>query len=325
MKIIALCLAALVSLAGLPSANAADAPCGLVRVAELPVDISHGQLLVKMNIDGQEGQFLIDTGSPYNSLSRRMVEALHLNPMPITPGMIVFDAAGAQLKHFVIAKKLTMNDMVAENKEFLIMGESSNQAPPFDGIFGASFLAAYDLELDLPHGKIRLFSQDHCKGQVVYWTQDFTAVPFTMDNHSLHIMTRVTLDGNSLQALLDSGATPSTITAQTARRTFNIDPAATGAAPDGKDTGGSGTGIPYYRHRFANLDIGGVEFHNTELQIISDKLTEIYRDHERIDDATRTQRSVAQVTIGLHHLSKIRAYIAYDERMLYISAADATQ
>jgi predicted aspartyl protease len=324
MKIIAFCFALFAALYGAPAANAADAPCGLVRVAELPVNIENGRLLVKMDVDGHEGWFLMDTGSPVNMLSRHMVEALGLKPLPITPGVLLYDGAGQQIKHFVTPKKLTLSGMIAENKQFAVMGESSTAEIPFEGIFGADFLAAYDVELDLPHGKMRLFSQDHCKGQVVYWTQDYATLPFKIDA-SLHMVMQATLDGNPMRAMLDTGSTPSTISAQTARRTFNFDPEAQGIAPDDRVTMGSGASLPVYKHKFGNLDVGGVEFHNTELLVIPDKTTRIMRDHERHTEHASELYLPTQVTIGLHHLARIRAYIAYGERMLYISAADATQ
>jgi hypothetical protein len=217
---------------------------------------------------------------------------------------------------------LTVNGMIAEDKEFAVMGEDNAADAPFDGIFGAAFLAAYDVELDLPHGKIRLFSQDHCKGQVVYWTQDYAALPFTVDA-SLHAVLQATLDGHLLPTMLDTGATPSTLSAQTARRDFNFDPAAARVEPDGKVFGGSGISLPYYKHRFTNLNLGGVEFHNTEPEVIPDKLSHIFRDHQRLDASASEQHLATVMTIGLHHLARIRAYIAYGERMIYISAGDA--
>lgn len=302
--------------------QAAETPvCGLQRVAELPVKTDNGELLVKMQIEGHDAWMMIDTGSPINLISPRLVKELNLRPLTIT-GALVADAAGATMKHFVHIKKLTLNGMVAEDQEFIVMGESAAGEIPFDGIFSAGFLAAYDVELDLAHGKLRLFTQDHCKGQVVYWTQDFVTVPFTIDA-SLHIVMPVTLDGQSLRAMLDTGATPSTLSSQTARRTFNIDPAGAGEKPDGQEMTGSGATLPYYKHRFADLAIGGVEFHNTEFKIMPDKMTRMIRDHQRYNETQAEQHIATQVTIGLHHLSRIRAYIAYGERMLYISAADA--
>jgi hypothetical protein len=103
MKIATFCLATLVCILGQAAAWAADAPpkCGLVLMTELPVDISQGRLLVKMQIDGHDGMFLIDTGSAFNMLSRHMVEVLNLHPALITPSMKLMDAAGATMNHFV--------------------------------------------------------------------------------------------------------------------------------------------------------------------------------------------------------------------------------
>jgi hypothetical protein len=66
-----------------------------------------------------------------------------------------------------------------------------------------------------------------------------------------------------------------------------------------------------------------VEFHNTELEVIPDKLSHIFRDHQRLDASASEQHLATVMTIGLHHLARIRAYIAYGERMIYISAGDA--
>jgi len=323
MKIVALCAAALIGCVG-QTALGADAPqCNLKLYAELPVDVSHGSLLVKLQIDGHDGMFLVDTGSPYSMLSKSMVDELGLKPLPITPGLILFDAAGRTMKHFVKAKKLMLDKMSAEDKEFVVMGENGGDDDDrLAGIFGANFLAGYDVELDIPHGKMRLFSQDHCKGQVVYWTQDFDVVPFTVDV-SLHMVMQATLDGYSLPTLLDTGASPSTLSATVARRDFNFDPAAAGIEPEGHVTTGSGATLPYYKHRFTNLTLGGVEFHNTELEVMPDKVSREMRDNDHSHTMDSEKHMMTPLVIGIHHLARLRAYIAYDERKVYFSAGDA--
>jgi hypothetical protein len=232
------------------------------------------------------------------------------------------DAAGKKMQHFVIAKKLMLNNMIAEDKEFAVMGENSSDDSPLDGIFGANFLAAYDVELDVPHGKIRLFSQDHCKGQVVYWTQDFDSSPFILDAN-LHVVMRANLDGHSLATLLDTGASPSTLSATVARRDFDFDPAAAGVEPEGHVIAGSGATLPYYKHRFVNLTLGGVEFHNTEFEIMPDKTSREMRGQDRIGAMDSEKHLETPMIMGLHHLARVRAYIAYGERTIYISSADA--
>jgi predicted aspartyl protease len=323
MKIAALRLALLIGMFGLGRAFAADAPpqCSLKLAAELPVDMSHGSLLVKLQVDGHDGMFLVDTGSPYSMLNRRMVDELSLKPQPIPPGVRLIDEAGKPMTHYVIAKKLMLNNMVAEDKKFVVMGENGS-ASSIDGIFGANFLAAYDVELDVPHGKIRLFSQDHCRGQVVYWTQDFASWPFTLDAN-LHVVMQANLDGHSLPTLLDTGASLSTLSATVARRDFDFDPAAAGIAPEGHLIAGSGASLPVYKHSFANLTLGGVEFHNTELEIMPDRVSRATRGHDRMDATDSETHLETPMVMGMHHLARIRAYIAYGERTIYISSADA--
>jgi hypothetical protein len=254
-------------------------------------------------------------------ITNRFAEELKLHKMPIASGRAT-DGAGKDMKHYVRIKKLMLNGMTAEDQNFIVMGEASAEELPYDGIFGSDFLTAYDVELDIPHGKMNLFTHDHCKGQVVYWTQDYVAVPFTLDA-SLHLIMTVTLDGQPVRAMLDTGAGPSILSAQTARRTFDFDPVAAGIEPDGEVMSGSGATLSYYKHRFADLDIGGVAFRNTELEIVADKLSRIIRDHQSVGALESEQNQATSLTIGLHHLSRIRAYIAYGERKLYISAADA--
>lgn len=321
MKTVTLFMAGLFAIIGSP-VHAAEAPqCGLKLMAELPVDISHGALLVKLQVDGHDGMFLVDTGSPYSMLSKGMVDAIGLKPLPITPGVVLMDAAGHTLRHYVRPKKLMLNAMAAEDKEFAVMGEESATSG-LAGVFGANFLAAYDVELDMPHGKIRLFSQDHCKGQVVYWTPEYDAIPFAFDA-SLHVVMHADLDGHSLPALLDTGASPSTLSATVARRDFDFDPAAAGVEPEGHVLAGSGAALPYYSHRFANLTLSGVEFHNTELEVIPDKVSREMRGRDP-SDATESEKHLATpLVVGIHHLARVRAYIAYNEHVVYFSAADA--
>ncbi len=323
MRTLAFCVATLIWLSGQTVAWGADAPCGLQRVAELPIKAEQGRLLIQLQIEGHDAWVQVDTGSPFDMISSHLVDELKLRKLPIASGRAV-DGAGKSLQHYVHIKKLTLSGMTAEDQDFIVMGESSAQGLPYDGIFGTNFLSAYDVELDMPHGKMNLFTHDHCKGQVVYWTRDYAVVPFVLDA-SLHIVMTVMLDGQPVRAVLDTGAGPSILSAQTARRTFNVDPANDGTPPDGQVMTGSGATMNFYRHRFGNLDVGGVQFHNTELEIVTDKLSRIIHDHESITAPPSDQNQATSLTIGLHHLSRIRAYIAYDERKLYISAADATQ
>jgi hypothetical protein len=296
------------------AANSAPA-CDLKRVAELETKIEQNDFLIKVQLNDRDSWLNVATASPFSVISRKIADELKLSKKEIESADL-YDGAGKTISKFVSIKTVGLAGMKAENVQFLIMGSAMTPPKPgehdFEGGFGAEFLSAYDVELDLLHGKMALFSHDHCKGHVVYWTQDYVAIPFTVDDF-LHISFPVTLDGKSMRAMLDTSSAPSRLSAQVASRDFEFDPVAAGIKPDG-DLGTPSDPRPYYKHRFSTLDIGGVVFRNTELVIRQDRAARVARE---------SGNSVTPMIIGLHHLGRLRMIIAYSEKMLYVSAADA--
>lgn len=322
MKYRSLFVLALLGPLGLFGLAAAEEQCGLKRVAELTATTDTGELLIKIQVDGHDATALVDTGSPVEMISPQLAAELKLTLSSVREGALV-DFTGRQARHMVRVHKVGLGGMTAEDVPFVVFGENESKAPPFDAIFSANFLEAYDIELDLAHNKLNLFLPDHCPGQVVYWTSNFDVVPFRTDA-SGHAVLHVTLDGQPLLATRDTGASASVLSLQAARHLFNFDPSAADVKPDGNMAGGTGSTLPYYRHRFSALEIGGVAFHNTELVIMPDKLSQWTREHNPVGPSADFEQNMAtQVTIGLHHLARVRAYLAFREQKLYISAADA--
>ncbi len=295
--------------------------CSLQRIASLDADISHGDLLIKIQIEGRDSWVAVDTGSPVGLISKAVVDELKMPLRKARDGAIV-DAAGKSARHFVVVHKLNLNGMVADDTPFIVMGENGPGSMGVDGIFGANFLASYDVELDLAHGKMNLFTQDHCRGQVVYWTQDYDVVPFRLDA-SLHASFEADIDGQPMRALIDTGASSTVLSAQVARHKLNFDPVAAGTAPDGNLIAGGGEEMPFYLHRFQSLTLGGVQFRNTEIKVMTDRMTRAMRDRAPRESNPMDETAETPLVIGLSHLAKLRVYIAYGEQMIYFSAANA--
>jgi predicted aspartyl protease len=316
------CLACAVAIGFDPAHAAEKAPnCTLRRAAALDADVSHGRLVIHVQIDAHDARMIVDTGSPFNMISRQLADQLNL-PLRTARENAAIDMAGKSARHYVLVHQVTLGGMSTTSETpFIVMGEDQAHQTEIDGIFSANFLAAYDVELDIAHGKLNLFTKDHCPGNVVYWTQDYVSIPFTLDG-SLHVTFKAQLDGHEMRALLDTGATPSILSAQAARRLFDFDPGED-TTPDGHVVAGGGAELPFYRKHFELLDIGGVAFRNTQLRIVADKASRIMREHASLEHDLTIETLETPLIIGLQHLVKLRAYIAYDERMLYISAADA--
>src|SRR5262249_33235039 len=83
---------------------------------------------------------------------------------------------------------------------------------PVAGMLGRDFLALFDLDLDLPGGKLALYDVEGCEGRFLPWTMPYNAIPAASPTANALVL-QVTVDRHALRALLDSGASASLIAA----------------------------------------------------------------------------------------------------------------
>jgi len=309
-----LVLALLICLSALSAAWADDDTCPLKRVAQLETRITDDRLQIKVQVNDQDLWMEVSPATPISLISSRMADRLKLSLRDIT-GAVVIGSNGRHVQNYTRAKTLTLSGMTANNVQFLVMppptaAPGSKAEEEFQGGLGAEFLSRFDVDFDLPHGKIALFSKSHCPGRVAYWTSDYVAIPFKLDNNN-HIWFPTQLDGHEFRTLFDTSSEYTSLSTQAARSVFDLDPAGAGLPPDGVEE----RGMPYHLHRFDAFDIGGIAFHNTEFRIIPDKQHREIQNFAGIVDAP--------LKLGLHHLAKLHVYVAYDEKVLYVSAPNA--
>src|SRR5262249_34569931 len=158
---------------------------------------------------------------------------------------------------------VSLGNLIAKNQKFYVMPSDQE-----GGTLGTDFLAGYDIEVDPAHKKVNWFSQNHCKGQVVYWTQNYIAIPFTFDSN-MHIILPVTVDGQTMQAAVDTGVHFSYLSARAAKVRLGLTPESDTTKPEGKVRfAAGGQAFASYRHLFSSMDIGGITFRNTELDVV---------------------------------------------------------
>ncbi len=328
-KILTSAAMAAAMMATAPCAGSADGTglplqCTLKEVASLHTATANDQIIVPASLNGRDTLLMIDTGAPVNIISERLVSDLNLPLRDIRRARLL-DGAGEPFKHFTTVQSLRLGSLATDNVKFVAGAVTNEPTCAVCGSIGNTFLSDYDIELDPSHGKMNWFLQDHCTGQVVYWTREFAAIPFRLDASS-HIVVTVTLDGEAVAAMVDTGSLSSKLRARAAKTLFNIDPAADGATPDGSVTFANGADLPYYRHRFHSLRVGDVEFRNIPIDIIPDSKGLLHR-LEKSDLAGAIPQSALNVdtplVIGMRDFSKLRTFIAYSEGTLYVSKLDA--
>ena len=75
---------------------------------------------------------------------------------------------------------------------------------PVTGLLGADFLSPYDLDLDIPAGRLTLYSVAGCAGRFLPWTGPYAALPAWRPVRNVMTLA-MQVGGKTLQAELDSG------------------------------------------------------------------------------------------------------------------------
>jgi predicted aspartyl protease len=292
--------------------------CQLKRVASLPMTIGQADEILVPGVfnDKKEGTVLIDTGAGTSMLSESVADELGLGRHRLNAE--IFGAGGGSMRDGV-SVKLQFDKLVSPNATFVLAPKNLFVSPDIVGIFGADYLINYDVEMDFKGKKFNLFSQDHCSGQVVYWAKSFIQIPFRL-NDSHQIVMPVKLDGKELRAILDTGASTTLLGLPAAHEEFDLGPDSPGVEQQGIVTTADGAHLPAYAHRFQKLEIGGIAFGNPLLFLIPTKKMGGPAIGSRIN---LMQGEQPQLTLGMNELTKLHIYIAYGERMLYVTPAGA--
>jgi len=190
-----------------------------------------------------------------------------------------------------------------------IVPKPLDDEPRSFGLLGLDVLNLFDVELDLGHGKIRLFSRDHCKGQVVYWTRSApVAVAPLETNGQMSFVVPMQLEGKDIDAVFTTDA-EGALDGDIARQDYAT----------GDETS----------HVFKTLTVDGLGIANARIQIrpasgcngrsrLRGKplLTERNPEFERC-------YGEPELTLGVAELKHLRIFISFEERSLYVTGADA--
>ncbi len=298
VKIPVLSLALIVALA--PD-SASAGPCNLMRIAAIDMGFDDASNpYVPMTISGQTVNMLIDTGGIFSMLSEQSVAMLGLEKLPVFDSQVKM-FGGYRVTEYVEAKDVSLGGLKADRIPLQVVPKES-LATGIGGMIAPNVLMHYDVDFDFGGGKFNLFSPDHCAGQVVYWTQvPYATIPIAVDPVG-HIKIPVTLDGVELQAVVDTGATYSTMQLGLARALFPI---------GDKDLKSLTTRAgKVYQYHFKQLSFGGISLTDPEILLAP-------------EDIAKVPASEKLFLIGMSTLRKLHLYIAYRERTIYATDASA--
>jgi predicted aspartyl protease len=284
----------------LPLAAKECGPLKMIASTDLvPFDDLH---LLPMTVNGQQMHFLLDTGGVYTQIGETAANRAGLS---IQYGATeVVNAGGTTSGRYAKVGSLSMGGITGTDLYLRI----SPSEVPGDGLMALDVLRQSDVELDFAKKKINYFLPDHCRGKVIYWPHGDVAMVRISLWGDQWIKVPVTLDGKKFTAIIDTGASHTVMSRQTAKEYFNLTETSPGMEPGGNVN--DDPRLPSHRYRFSSLSLDGVTMKNPRIVIIPDKWNEMSGRME-----------LPEITLGMDLLKNLHLYFAFEERSLYITAA----
>jgi tetratricopeptide (TPR) repeat protein/predicted aspartyl protease len=244
------------------------ATCKL-QAAELQVTMNGLRPMVHAKINGNDVQFLADSGAFYSMLSRGPAEQYKLSLQP-PPAWFVLSGVGGEARAWLTkVKTFTLLNLPIPNVEFVVTENDFGGGAV--GLLGQNvFRLIGDVEYDLANGVIRLVSTHDCeKSPLAYWAK---SQPYSVINiehatpASLHTAGVAYLNGAKIRVVFDTGAAASVLTLAAAKRA-GLTPQSEGVVPAGETYGIGRRVAQTWIAPFASFKIGDEEIRNTHLRI----------------------------------------------------------
>jgi len=284
-------------------AAADDNSCTLVRAASLDMSTDPvGGPIVPLTIGGQTVNLLIDTEGIDSMLTKSVVETLKLVKQSIFGSRIVM-FGGDRIDSWTIARDIDLGGLKAPKMIFMVMPDG-HVPEGIGGTLAPDIMRLYDDEFDFANAKFNLFVPSQCRGNLAYWTKDEHAeISFDLNRFG-QIGFIVELDGKKFRASLDTGSSRSILRLEEAENSFGFQESDPQLQTIAKTANGH-----TYKYPFRTLSFGGVTVSNPDLVLFS-----------RADDRLPGGPTLI---VGMGILRQLHMYIAYNQRILYVTPASA--
>lgn len=279
-------------------------PCALQQRVSLAMTTeADGLATVPATVNGLQGQMILDTGSLYSATTQGIAAKLGL-PLFMNP---YASLANSVTPNGMVLVKLRLGD-IASNWGMLVIPDSAMPST-LSGLLGQDALSSFDVEFDSHDGKLNLFLPNTCTTNAAYWTHGPVAVvPFDM-NKSAHMVIKAFLDGKQVNALLDTGSSSSYMSIEKAKDVFGLSDDDPRLKPVREARINGGALTPISAFPFSSLQFEGVAIANPQIALVPNDIFKLEYG--------------ADMILGENVLKELRFYIAYKERKIYLTGAEA--
>jgi len=323
MSLVLLAAVLLLTLTAAPS-GAAD--CKLTQYASVDLVLPPGgAVLVPVRVGQREALMFLQMSSGLAMVSPAAVVQLGMKTGPVRTD-IKLSSGGKPIEREVKVESLVIGGAdFAGWKLFVEPGPArplgSLQGLPVIGSLSSNYFNAVDMELDLARGKMNLYKHARCRGEQVYWSEQFATEYLYVDPSGL-LYFPISLEGKRIEASLNTQGPRTRLSEVIARRYFGFrrDPALTVAeAPDG--------GVGQFVGRLdMSLSSRKVELPAVPVHVLDDTQRECESDKSaRASNAIsfKTCFGIVPLQLGTELLRQMRFYIASEEKRIYFTQNNA--
>jgi predicted aspartyl protease len=263
-----------------------------------------GEVSVPVTVDGHGGLMLVDTGGMQTILGETVATQLQL---PISSGVNRFVLfGGIRLGQVATPHVFELGGMTAHDMPMIVAPFTALHNDDI-GVLAPDVLSNYDVEIDFAGGKFNLFNPSECSAAPIYWTREpVAAVPFEFDRDG-HIMISIQLDGIQMKAGVDTGADRSTMILNRFEDLFRKKSDDPGLVPF-QDAVINGRRTKIYRYTFQTMTFEGIQVQRPNIDMVS-------------SDGLGGEGP--DIILGIETLRQLHMYIAYKDKMVYFTAAEA--
>jgi predicted aspartyl protease len=275
--------------------------CGVRPRAVLPIDAVQNLPVVHGRINDAPASFILDTGAESVVLTSGAVRRLALKSDPHEV-MTTYGAGGQASRFPAMVHDMELGGVPVPDHLVPVLPTALpvKGAPDLDGLLGVTILSTFELELDFPHRQMTLYAGRLCPATVVpNWQGPYSTLDAQHSERGRFIIP-VTIDGTTMNALIDTGTQTSVVTTKAANET-GLTPAMLDRDPVGTMRGAGPDPVHTHVHRFGEIRIGDEVFHNEPLLVADLPLGDV------------------EVILGMDYLASHRLWLSYARRRVFIA------
>jgi predicted aspartyl protease len=274
--------------------------CELTMVAQMPLEVQDQLLIVPAGINGKWTRLIVDTGAERTTIAGAATDRLGL-PHDTRYTTRSMGVGGLSTNTDVTVDRLVLGG-VRFPLQRVAVGNFNLQTQHglnADGLLGADVLLAFDLDIDVPGGKLTFYRPRICPQAPLPWQEPAVEIGGVKAQKD-RLLVPFELDGVAGMAILDTGAQRSVLGIDMARR-MNLNSQTMAGDPIIRQHGVGPEEVIAHIHRFNSLRIGPVAQRNLQLPVMD------------------SEAGMGDALIGQEFLRGRRVWISFRDRQIYVS------